>query len=413
MADKLSYEELETRVREFENAERQKLWADQEMRRHYRFVRLVSEISSEFAGLGCEDIGQAIDRALSSVCAFTEADRAYIFQFNEDTTRMSNTHEWCAPGIIPQMENLRDIPVDEELPWFAGHIRGCDTFHVPDVDAMPAEALLDQRHFKAQNIKSLIAVPMVTKGTVIGFLGFDSVRNRRTWEDDDKSLLRFLGQTLIHVIERKKVEDALHEVNTILNRSPAVAFTWKNQEGWPVEFVTENVEKLFGHSAMEFTSGAVKYADCIHERDLERVFDEVTSFSSQPGTTEFNHQPYRIVDRDGAIKFVSDWTFIERDAHGNISHYKGIIEDITKRKLAEDALRLEKHKLEEALKKVKTLSGMLPICAACKKIRDDKGYWKQIEAYFRSHSEVEFSHGICPECATKLYPELYPASHTP
>ena len=63
--------------------------------------------------------------------------------------------------------------------------------------------------------------------------------------------------------------------------------------------------------------------------------------------------------------------------------------------------------LQKALKKVKTLSGFLPICASCKKIRDDQGYWNQIEAYISEHSEAEFSHGICPECAKKLYPEFY------
>ena len=60
--------------------------------------------------------------------------------------------------------------------------------------------------------------------------------------------------------------------------------------------------------------------------------------------------------------------------------------------------------LQEALARVKLLSGLLPICASCKKVRDDKGYWNQIESYIREHSEVEFSHGICPECAEKLYP---------
>jgi DNA-binding response OmpR family regulator len=65
------------------------------------------------------------------------------------------------------------------------------------------------------------------------------------------------------------------------------------------------------------------------------------------------------------------------------------------------------HELQEALAKVKLLSGFLPICASCKKIRDDKGYWNQIEAYISKHSEAEFSHGICPDCAKKLYPELY------
>ena len=62
--------------------------------------------------------------------------------------------------------------------------------------------------------------------------------------------------------------------------------------------------------------------------------------------------------------------------------------------------------LEKALKEVKRLSGLLPICASCKKIRNDKGYWQQIESYIRDHSEADFSHGICPDCVRKLYPEL-------
>lgn len=62
--------------------------------------------------------------------------------------------------------------------------------------------------------------------------------------------------------------------------------------------------------------------------------------------------------------------------------------------------------LKEALNKVKTLSGLLPICSHCRKIRNDQGYWSQIESYVQNHSDVEFSHGICPECAEKLYPDM-------
>lgn len=77
-----------------------------------------------------------------------------------------------------------------------------------------------------------------------------------------------------------------------------------------------------------------------------------------------------------------------------------------------DRKRAEKEKeeiiaeLREAMQEIRALSGLLPICSNCKKIRDDKGYWNQIESYIQSHSEAEFSHGICPECARKLYPDL-------
>ena len=80
--------------------------------------------------------------------------------------------------------------------------------------------------------------------------------------------------------------------------------------------------------------------------------------------------------------------------------------EIDVRKQAEEELEQVVDKLRKALAEVKTLSGLLPICAGCKKIRDDKGYWNQLECYIRDHAHVEFSHGICPDCATKLYPDF-------
>jgi hypothetical protein len=64
-------------------------------------------------------------------------------------------------------------------------------------------------------------------------------------------------------------------------------------------------------------------------------------------------------------------------------------------------------KLHDALRRIRTLRGIIPICSACKKIRDDKGIWNQIETYIHDHSEADFSHGICPECSKKLYPEIH------
>lgn len=77
---------------------------------------------------------------------------------------------------------------------------------------------------------------------------------------------------------------------------------------------------------------------------------------------------------------------------------------IERKRTLEEQIRLISQ-LQEALAHVKQLSGLLPMCASCKKIRDDKGYWNQLEAYISDHSEADFSHGICPECVRKLYPE--------
>jgi len=77
------------------------------------------------------------------------------------------------------------------------------------------------------------------------------------------------------------------------------------------------------------------------------------------------------------------------------------------RRQAEKDREIVISELQAALAEVKTLSGLLPICASCKKIRDDTGYWNQIEVYIRKHSSAEFSHGICPECAKRLYPDIF------
>ena len=101
------------------------------------------------------------------------------------------------------------------------------------------------------------------------------------------------------------------------------------------------------------------------------------------------------------------WAHLEslpRPAESGDILWTGILYDITERKEAEierEKLILE---LQEALKKVKLLSGLIPVCASCKKIRNDEGYWEQIEIYIRDHSEADFSHGICPDCAKQLYP---------
>lgn len=95
-----------------------------------------------------------------------------------------------------------------------------------------------------------------------------------------------------------------------------------------------------------------------------------------------------------------------RDAATGEIYYEGSIEDITERKAAEAERERLIAELTAALSKVKSLTGLLPICAGCKKIRDDEGRWNDLEPYIESHSEAEFTHGFCPECARRLYPEL-------
>jgi len=96
-----------------------------------------------------------------------------------------------------------------------------------------------------------------------------------------------------------------------------------------------------------------------------------------------------------------------RDALGQIEGIIGFAVDITERRRAEEEKEKLIAELQKALSEVKTLSGLLPICSSCKKIRNDEGYWEQIEGYIRNRSDADFSHGICPDCAKRIYPEIF------
>jgi len=132
---------------------------------------------------------------------------------------------------------------------------------------------------------------------------------------------------------------------------------------------------------------------------------EIVKQTKQPVTVEHLHY-----DKDGNPSNVEIHAYPIYDSEGNVSQIIESLLDVTDRKRAEEEREKLIKELENALAKVKTLSGLLPICSSCKKIRDDKGYWNQIEAYIRDHSEAEFSHSICPECVKEVYPELYEKS---
>jgi PAS domain-containing protein len=112
--------------------------------------------------------------------------------------------------------------------------------------------------------------------------------------------------------------------------------------------------------------------------------------------------------KDGVPVHVSMIKWAIRDSEGRLIGFSSIAYDITERKkMEEERTNLIAH-LNETLSKVKTLSGLLPICASCKKIRDDQGYWQKLETFVHEHSEAEFSHSICPDCMRLLYPEYAP-----
>jgi len=154
---------------------------------------------------------------------------------------------------------------------------------------------------------------------------------------------------LSDITDRTKAEAELRsalqkreELEFIINQSQVIAFLWRDAEGWPVEFVSESI-KQFGYTPEDFIERHISYADIIHGDDLKRVDNEVALYSKQ-GVTEFTHE-YRIITKSGDIRWVNDITWIRRDQNGTITHFQGVVLDVTERHQAEEEI----HKLNKEL----------------------------------------------------------------
>jgi hemerythrin-like metal-binding protein/PAS domain S-box-containing protein len=130
---------------------------------------------------------------------------------------------------------------------------------------------------------------------------------------------------------RKQNEQALTEATDIINRSPTVTFLRQNFPGWPIEFVSENVASLLGYTKKDFTDGKIVYRDLIHVNDCARVIDEVAGNIHGEQRQSFAHIPYRILTKSGEVKWVDDLTFMRRNGKGEITHYEGLVTDVTER----------------------------------------------------------------------------------
>jgi len=204
------------------------------------------------------------------------------------------------------------------------------------------------------------------------------------------------------ITERKRAEEILKEseekFRNVAEQSPNMIFI--NKRG-RVVFVNKKCEEIMGYTKDEFLSPEFDFLSIIAPDYLQKI---KTDFERHLKGEEVGSYEYALITKNGRrINSIINTKLIK---YGGESSILGIVTDITERKKAEELRENLISDLQKAANEIKTLSGLIPICAACKKIRDDKGYWEQIETYIMERSDAEFSHGLCPECSKKLYPDL-------
>ena len=235
--------------------------------------------------------------------------------------------------------------------------------------------------------------------------------------DDDGNAVGII-EYIRDITDRKQTEQAIKESEQLLTQ--IIEFlpdpTWVIDSEGKIIAWNKSMEKLTGVKAEDMLGkGNYEHSLPFYGKRRPSLIDLVLQWDNnwesgyislkQIGDKLFVSESFHSGMKNGDIYLAGSAAPLY-NTEGNIVGAIESVRNITDIKLAEKEKENLIEELQQALKQVKTLSGMLPICASCKKIRDDKGYWNQIEEYIRTHSEAEFSHGICPDCARKLYPEL-------
>ncbi len=182
--------------------------AEESLKFQLQFEKMVADTSSYFVNLPAQRLDDGINYALKAAAEFFLVDRSYLFQFSNQGKTMSNTHEWCAEGIEPQRDNFQDTPV-ESLSWWAKQIRTRDYVYIPDVDKLPPEAGAEKTLFQSQGIRSLLCLPIMKNGILMGFFGFDAVKKKKTWTDYHIVLLNVLDKLITSALIKHQADETI------------------------------------------------------------------------------------------------------------------------------------------------------------------------------------------------------------
>ncbi|UGV41250.1 PAS domain-containing protein [Methanococcoides orientis] len=361
--------------------------------------------NGEFVGIGGVDVSlNYVDEAVSSVKAF---DTGYLFMVSNEGILLSHpiNKEWIGTSSIYDFDIPQiSIAADDIRNGVGGHIDTIDPatskevvmFYEPIetgnyaiVLVVPPEEMFAGVNSIRSDLVSIYLFSIFFMGLMAFFIAssftnrideivadfkkisgaalrgdFDARANTDVELDLNlipKGLNEILDSLTIYSKELQNSYELISKMEAAVNSSRVVVFWWKNEEDYPVEFVSDNITQ-FGYSLEEFTSGKVLYGNIIHPDDRKIVWNELQACADE-GKKNF-HKDYRIVTKNGNIRWIHEDTYIQRDEGGSITYFQGTILDITERVEAEENLKtMEDVRTKEIHHRIKNnlqvVSGML------------------------------------------------------
>jgi PAS domain S-box-containing protein len=328
--------------------------AEEELQYRLKFQHLITVVSSQFINLYPDQIDAEIDHTLRQIGEFADADRSYVFQFSEDQKSVSCTHEWCAPEIEATIARIQNAPVDA-FPWAMKKFLNAEMVLIPRVADLPEGAAKEKLEFEKQDIQSILAVPMISGGRVLGFIGLDSVREEKMWAQDTNSLLMIVGQVFANALENKKTRQALQQseegLRTVFETFPDPVTILQAQDGRCVD-VNGAFTRLTGWTRDEAVGKVAADLDIWHNPQ-ER--EKLKAGIAQHGKIENLEAEFRLKDGNVITALMSAVLIKLKDE----PHILTITRDISELKSAQEEREKLKTQLIQAQKMeaIGTLAG--------------------------------------------------------
>lgn len=336
--------------------------------------KLLNEIANRFVNVKPKNLNSLIDQSIQELAEYVDADRFYLITYDLENLLSSNTHEWCAPGIEPQIDELQNIPVDGIPQWLEAHLNH-EILEIPDVLALPKDDNV-REILEPQGIKSLITFPVFVSGELFAFVGIDSVNDYHTYSPAEKEVLKLFAKVLGNAYEKMQANQKLIETTDFLN-----------------ELIEQNqsliyVKDLDGiylrvNEAWERTTGLARER-VLGNDDFDLFPDEIARQFKENDQLVLNEGKVINIEEklstdDTELRYFITVKFPLKDKEGKIYALSGLSTEITQRKLAQ----LE---IKAAEKRFRTLfvESSTPMAL----INSDTGYYADFNPAFQNAYET-------------------------
>ncbi|MCA0426604.1 MAG: PAS domain S-box protein [Bacteroidetes bacterium] len=312
--------------------------------------KLLTRNAQTFINLPLEEVDCQIQQTMKELGENFETDRFYIFEYNFEAQTCTNTYEWCAEGISPEIQNLQDFPVDHIPDWVNAHKTG-KIMEVQDVLALEEKHPMRQI-LEPQGIQSMITVPLMNQGVCIGFIGLDAVKKKHVFTEIEKDMLLVFAEMLVNIHNRINQINYLKEKETLFKRiteNSSDMILIADSEFKPI-YVSPSVIRVFDESPESFIAkkDPERYTTDTYDKLLSIRFEMSQAIQKEGSvvgkTWNLEGEAYK---GNGDLFWFSTNFQPNLDENGKIIGWIGVTRDITTKKTYDLEFKRNQERLEK------------------------------------------------------------------